>query len=111
MTPEYSLLHSQFLHFLEDHGSLGNISPKDDRIHTGIFDHLQLTSKVCIAAQEFLFDDDRMPEATRGITKFDHSKSTVAIVDSQQSNSFQAPVRCRCGEPAYTPAHDRLEYR
>src|ERR1700745_2120926 len=59
MTAEYPLLHPEFLHLLQDHGSGLDIRPQNDGIHTGILDDLKLVTKIGIAPHELLLDPPR----------------------------------------------------
>ena len=81
MTAEYPLLHPEFLHLLQDHGSGFDIRPQNDRIDAGILDHLKLVSKIGIAPHELLLDHYRMAEAAGGIFELEHAEAAVTIVD------------------------------
>src|SRR5581483_1354115 len=90
VTAENALLHPQSLHFPQDLGGLGNVSPENDGINARILDHLQLAAKVGVRPQELLFDYNRMAAAAGSIAELDHAKTAVAVIHPQQSNPFHA---------------------
>ena len=58
MAAEHPLLHSEFLHLLQDLGGGFDIGPQHDRIDAGIFDDLELMAEIGIAGHELLLDHD-----------------------------------------------------
>src|SRR5579872_1239836 len=89
MAAENALLHTEFLHLLKDRRGGADVRPQDDGIHARVLNDLQLTTKISIARHKLLLDHNGVPEAARCIFEFENSEATVAIVHSQQRNSFQ----------------------
>ncbi len=90
MTAEDTLLHTQFLHLLQDHRSGANVGPEHDSVDSRIFDHLKLVAEIGISRHELLLDHNGMTQPPRSITEFENSEAAVAIVHAQDRNPLQA---------------------